>query len=242
MTAVPSTVMRLRTPLLAFLALVTILAVGAGHAVAKPRAKHRARHRAPACTRAGRRSRSRTRCHAPSRKLSHPSAHRTPARTTKRTTPAAPKKTPAPARTTPSAPTTTTKTPISATKAPTTTTALTTTAVPTATLGPTVPPISNPSPQAMPFAPTSVWNQALPSDAALDPQSSTYVSGLLSQISSAGLWMNTYQYSTPVFTVSAGQPTVTVKLDTASSPQATALRQAGCRCRSSRRRGRFGQR
>ena len=76
----------------------------------------------------------------------------------------------------------------------------------------------------MPFAPTSVWNQALPSDAALDPQSSTYVSGLLSQISSAGLWMNTYQYSTPVFTVSAGQPTVTVKLDTASSPQATALR------------------
>jgi hypothetical protein len=50
------------------------------------------------------------------------------------------------------------------------------------------------------------------------------VSNLLSQISSAGLWMNTYQYSTPVFTVPADQPTVTVKLDTASSPQATALR------------------
>jgi hypothetical protein len=71
-----------------------------------------------------------------------------------------------------------------------------------------------------------VWNQALPSDVPLNAQSTTYVSNLLSQISSAGLWMNTYQYSTPMFTVPPGQPTVTVKLDTASSPQATLLRQS----------------
>ena len=73
------------------------------------------------------------------------------------------------------------------------------------------------------FAPTSVWNAPLASNAALDAQSPTYVSDLLSQISSYGLWMNTYQYSTPVYTVPAGQPTVPVKLDTSPSPQATAL-------------------
>jgi hypothetical protein len=74
------------------------------------------------------------------------------------------------------------------------------------------------------FSPNSVWNAPLSPDAPLDGQSATYVADLLSQISSYGLWMNTYQYSAPVFTVSADQPLVSVKLDTSSSPQATALR------------------
>jgi hypothetical protein len=93
-------------------------------------------------------------------------------------------------------------------------------AITTGTAAPTRAPVTT----TTPFAATSVWNQALPDDAPLDRLSSPYVSELLSQISSAGVWMNTYRYSAPIFTVPADQPTVTVKLDTRSSPQARALR------------------
>ena len=198
MAAAPSITARLRTPLFALLALLTVLVLGAGRAVAKPTAKHGTRHHATSsCPKPRRRSRARTRCRT---KSSKPSAHRTTAKTTKHTTSAAPKKTSAPTHPVPSA-------------APTSS--------PTA---PLTSPITSPSSQATLFAPTSVWNQPLANDAALDPQSSTYVSELVSQVSSAGPWMNTYSYSVPVFTVPADQPNVTVKLDTPSSPQATALR------------------
>lgn len=232
MAAAPSITARLRTPLFALLALLTVLVLGTGRAAAKPTTKHGNRHHAASsCPRPRRGSRARTRCRT---KSSKPSAPRTTAKTTKHTTPVAPKKTSAPTHAVPSAPATTTKT----TTPPATTTATTTapTKGPTTTapagttaptLSPTAPlttPITSPSSQATLFAPTSVWNQPLANDAALDPQSSTYVSALASQVSSAGPWMNTYSYSVPVFTVPADQPTVTVKLDTPSSPQATALR------------------
>ena len=226
MTAVPSPFARRRTPLLALLALLAVLALGAGHAVAKTTTTHRAgHHAAPACAKARRRSRTWAKCRARARKASRTSAHKTTAKTTKTTkttkptkpTTPAPKKTPVPVKTAPAAPTKTTQ--------PTTTATTNPTATAPSPVSPTAPlttPIADP--QATPFAPTSVWNQALPAGAALDPQSTTYVSNLLSQIASAGLWMNTYQYSTPVFTVPADQPNVAVKLDTSSSPQATALR------------------
>jgi hypothetical protein len=203
MTAVPSSLVR-RTHLLALLALLPVLGLGAGHAVAKPTAVHHARPRAvKPCAK----NRSHSRCHARKRTAKPKKAS---ART--RTTQANPKTTAAPTLTTP-APTKTT-----ATKPAASSPTLTATTLPTTT--------GASSPEATPFSPTSVWNQALPSDVPLNAQSTTYVSNLLSQISSAGLWMNTYQYSTPMFTVPPGQPTVTVKLDTASSPQATLLRQS----------------
>jgi cytoskeletal protein RodZ len=228
MTAVPSTFARRRTPLLTVLTLLAVLVLGAGHAVAKTTKTHRARHHAaPACAKAGRRSRTRTKCRTRARKASRTSARKTPAKTTKtpakttKTTktakPTTPKKTPAPVKTAPAPPTKTTQT-----KTTQTTTPTATTPSPVSPTAPLTTPIADLP--ATPFAPTSVWNQALPASAALDPQSTTYVSNLLSQIGSAGLWMNTYQYSTPVFTVPADQPNVAVKLDTPSSPQATALR------------------
>ncbi|HEY1566198.1 MAG TPA: hypothetical protein VGF68_04250 [Solirubrobacteraceae bacterium] len=232
MTAAPSIFVRRRTPLLGLLAFLIVLAFGAGQAMANQRAPHRARRHTAACAKTGHRSRSRSRarCRTRARKGSSGAAHRTPAKPTKSTksTPARPKTTPAPTHIVPAAPAKPT-TPPAATKPPATTTPSTTspTAPAPSPVSPTAPltsPIGNL--EATPFAPTSVWNQALSNNAALDPQSTTYVSELLSQISSAGLWMNTYQYSAPVFTVPADQPNVPVKLDTASSPQATALRAA----------------
>ncbi|MBV9802444.1 MAG: hypothetical protein JO130_04615 [Solirubrobacterales bacterium] len=51
------------------------------------------------------------------------------------------------------------------------------------------------------------------------------MSDLLSQIAFAGTWLNTYAYSTPVFTVPATQPTVTVKLDAGFSTAMQSLAQ-----------------
>jgi hypothetical protein len=64
------------------------------------------------------------------------------------------------------------------------------------------------------FSPTSFWNSPLPSGAALDANSQTYVNDLVSQVKSYGSWMNTNTYSTPVYVVPADQPTVPVTLDT----------------------------
>ena len=81
----------------------------------------------------------------------------------------------------------------------------------------------------VPFAPTSIWNAPLSSHAALDPHSAAYVSDLLAQVARSGSWLNTYAYSTPVFTVPASQHTVRVKLDDASNPQGPALRRSWLR-------------
>lgn len=60
------------------------------------------------------------------------------------------------------------------------------------------------------FSPTSVWNRELPSNAPLAAKSSSYVSELVRQVNSAGPWINTNEYSVPVYTVPADQPTVRV--------------------------------
>lgn len=69
----------------------------------------------------------------------------------------------------------------------------------------------------LPFASTSVWNAPLAANASLDPQSATYVSALQQQVTTYKPWINTTSYSTPVFTVSGTQPTVSVTLDVSKS-------------------------
>jgi hypothetical protein len=64
-----------------------------------------------------------------------------------------------------------------------------------------------------PFSADSVWNQALAPDAALDARSTTYVADLNRQIAETAPYINTTQYSTPVYTVPSNQPTVRVTLD-----------------------------
>ncbi|HTA35691.1 MAG TPA: hypothetical protein VK761_03155 [Solirubrobacteraceae bacterium] len=67
------------------------------------------------------------------------------------------------------------------------------------------------------FSPTSFWNQPLPADAPLAAESSALVGDLDTQVaaleaSGAGPWINTRDWSVPVYTVSARQPTVRVRL------------------------------
>jgi hypothetical protein len=71
----------------------------------------------------------------------------------------------------------------------------------------------------VPFAATSFWNASLPANAPLDPRSATYVSELVQQVDHYGPWMNTTQYSVPVYTVRPHQPTVAVSLDPAAGSQ-----------------------
>jgi hypothetical protein len=66
---------------------------------------------------------------------------------------------------------------------------------------------------APPFAPTSVWNAPLVSTAPLTVNSSALVTELQRQVTTSGTWINTYSYSTPVYTVAATQPLVHVTLD-----------------------------
>jgi len=86
--------------------------------------------------------------------------------------------------------------------------------------GPTPPadtPISGaPSPGRL-FSPASFWNAPLPDDAALDPLSGVYVSELQAQLKLSPPWINYNRYSTPVYTVPAGQATVHVTLDKTGS-------------------------
>src|SRR3954451_20194769 len=74
-----------------------------------------------------------------------------------------------------------------------------------------------PSATALPFAPTSLWNTPLATPAGLSPNSAQLVSELQRQVATYGTWINTWQYSTPVYTVADTQPTVRVQLDTSYS-------------------------
>jgi hypothetical protein len=73
------------------------------------------------------------------------------------------------------------------------------------------------APQARPFAANSFWNQPLAPDAALDPLSSAWVADLKRQMLAANPWINTTNYSAPVYTVPAHQTTVRVKLGATDS-------------------------
>jgi hypothetical protein len=70
------------------------------------------------------------------------------------------------------------------------------------------------------FSPNSVWNRPLADNAALSPDSRHLVTELQRQVKYAGAWINTDQYSVPIVTVSARQPAVRVRLDTAYAPLA----------------------
>jgi hypothetical protein len=68
------------------------------------------------------------------------------------------------------------------------------------------------------FSPTSFWNQPLPANAPLAPSSPALVGTLDSEVAAEeaahrGPWINTHAWSVPIYTVSARQPTVRVRLD-----------------------------
>jgi len=66
---------------------------------------------------------------------------------------------------------------------------------------------------AAPFSSTSMWNAPLPESAALAPDSDALVADLQRQVTAYGPWINTTQYSTPVYKVPSTQPAVKVTLD-----------------------------
>lgn len=75
------------------------------------------------------------------------------------------------------------------------------------------PPVVGALTATRPFAADSVWNAPLPADAALDTLSATYVANVQSMLTRYAPYVNTTQYSTPVYRVGPGQPTVKVTLD-----------------------------
>lgn len=67
------------------------------------------------------------------------------------------------------------------------------------------------------FAPTSVWNTQLATDAPIDPQSAELVAGLAREVareeaSDVGPWIATRKCSTPLYVAPAGQQELTVHL------------------------------
>jgi hypothetical protein len=68
------------------------------------------------------------------------------------------------------------------------------------------------------FSSSSFWNVPLPVDAPVDPSSAAVVGAFDEEIADeeqakTGPWINTTSYSVPVYTVPAGQPTVSVQLE-----------------------------
>ena len=77
-------------------------------------------------------------------------------------------------------------------------------------------PSTDPAPQR-PFSPASVWNRAVPAKAPLAADSAAMVADLIRQVHTAGAWINSTKWSTPVYRVPADQPRVRVTVDTPSS-------------------------
>jgi hypothetical protein len=63
------------------------------------------------------------------------------------------------------------------------------------------------------FAPTSIWNTALPGNAALAGTSRQLTKALVDQRNARGAWINTTTFSTPVYRVPAGQAGAPVWID-----------------------------
>jgi hypothetical protein len=80
--------------------------------------------------------------------------------------------------------------------------------------GPPASPVTPADDPLRPFAPTSIWNKPLTASPALAADSNDLVNELVRQTLAYDPWLNTASYSTPVYRVPAGQPTVRVKLDT----------------------------
>ena len=77
------------------------------------------------------------------------------------------------------------------------------------------------------FSPTSIWSHALADNAPIDPNSSAISGHLMSFINASlakrnGPWINSADYSTPIYTVPANQPTVPVIMDN-NNPLAPAM-------------------
>jgi hypothetical protein len=68
------------------------------------------------------------------------------------------------------------------------------------------------------FSPTSAWDRPLSTTAPTVSNSTALVGELNRQVAASGTYINTTQWSTPVYTVAAGQPTVKVKLDASYAP------------------------
>jgi hypothetical protein len=90
---------------------------------------------------------------------------------------------------------------------------------------PTAPPLANPEPPSDTpgetpfrfFSPSSFWNMPLGENAALDPDSPAFVEAFEATIeqelqNEIGPWINTTDYSVPIYTVPGDQPTVPVQL------------------------------
>jgi hypothetical protein len=74
------------------------------------------------------------------------------------------------------------------------------------------------TPTVRPFAGSSVWNAPLPAHVPLDPASNTLVARLNQLVADnvshrTGPWINTNEFSTPIYTVPGNQATTRVKLD-----------------------------
>jgi hypothetical protein len=73
------------------------------------------------------------------------------------------------------------------------------------------------------FSPSSSWNTPLASDAPLDPNSAGFVGTFDAEVTrelqgGSGPWINTTDYSVPIYTVPANQPTVRVQLSGQFAP------------------------
>lgn len=81
------------------------------------------------------------------------------------------------------------------------------------------------------FSPASVWNEPLPDHAPLDPHSPGLVAELVRQVRGHGPWINSTEFSVPIYTVGRDVPGTSVHIDTPSDmftgiPDATRLAQA----------------
>jgi hypothetical protein len=62
------------------------------------------------------------------------------------------------------------------------------------------------------FSPTSPWNRPLPADAPPREDSAAYVGEMVRQVNESGTWINTTDYSTPVYRVGRNQPRTRVTI------------------------------
>jgi hypothetical protein len=80
---------------------------------------------------------------------------------------------------------------------------------------------ADPTPTSEWFAPASIWNRPLPEASEVVANSAAYVGSLVHQVEEFGPWINTNEYSAPVYRVEADQPRVPVRLEPAEGGGAT---------------------
>lgn len=65
------------------------------------------------------------------------------------------------------------------------------------------------------FAKTSFWNMPLPANAPIDPNSASYITQMVAQVAAGHAYINTDNFTHPLYYVPASQPLVTMTLDRA---------------------------